>query len=137
MRGVRRLMPRIFVFMALLFGAVEVANAGAWTLVMGGDWIPDDSTLAQMKRTAKLSVTAAARGRKLPRWRTYEIQYRGELEGGKRTVRVLGVCDGFPTRGHDLHVEFQTVLDGGTCVFFATYDADAKRYSQISFGGEA
>jgi hypothetical protein len=104
-----------------------------------GAFVPDEATMAQLR--ARLPEFLARnqdmfnkdRAPIVERLPGYKIQYRGEMENGKRMVDVNAMC----TPLENWRTQWVMVLDGGDCFFQLKYDADAGTFSNLMVNGEA
>jgi len=125
------------VLASLFLFSAQLACAQTWVPVSGGGFPLDQAILDHIQATLELTITTAAssKGRHLPEWKNFTLQYRPELFRGHRIVRVQGSCKVSP--GVDLREEFYEVMDGGECFFWVTYDVENGRFSNVLFHGYA
>lgn len=104
-----------------------------------GAFVPDDATMAQLRARLpkfleqnqdKFNADRAPIVERLP---SYTVQYRGEIENGKRVIAVNAMC----TPLENWQTRWIMVLDGGDCFFQVQYDADAGSFFDLSVNGEA
>lgn len=104
-----------------------------------GAFVPDDATMAQLRARLpkfleqnqdKFNADRAPIVARLP---GYTLQYRGELENGKRVISVNAMC----AAPENWQTRWVMVLDGGDCFFQVKYDLDAGTFFDLSVNGEA
>jgi hypothetical protein len=112
-----------------------------WFEVRGGAWqVPPELVREMAQRLQEGSAHAdlhkmAMYRRPLVQLSDYTVQYRGELSGGTRLVQVLGDCHGHNSSDEMLTEAFHVIMDGGTCIFDATYSPKENRFTSFEFHG--
>jgi len=113
-----------------------------WVEVRGGAWrVPPELVRKMAQRLQEGAVHAdlhkMAIYRPLVPISDYTVQYRGELSEGARVIRVLGDCASQNSSNEVLAKEFSVIMDGGACIFDATYSTKEKRFISFEFNGVA
>jgi hypothetical protein len=117
--------------------AASVAAVGFWTLIPGGAWEPQATTMQDMRVGLKVFVEQQALKEKvkLAEWQTYTFQFQGQEKKGQRFIFINAYC----TKPDSQFSETQMLLvfDGGPCFFNVKYDPKKKAYFELLFNGEA
>ncbi|SRR5258706_8034875 len=118
----------------------SVANATAenlWVEVEGGSWVPNTEVISRLKEHIEpfVSNKAKTEGRKLREWKTYNFQYQGREENGKKFVYVNAFC--INDKRWQLKKQVVFVFDGGTCFFNLKYDPKTNQFFSLQINGEA
>ena len=104
-----------------------------WYEVRGGAWRVPAGVVEEMASGMKEEVDSSVR----TRLDTYVIQYQGVSTDGVRSVRLMGACDAHGTSERELSERFHIVFDGGKCFFDASYDPGKKRFTSLTYHGNA
>lgn len=114
-----------------------------WVEVHGGAWqVPPELVREMAQRLQEGADHAdlhrmATHQHPLIHLDDYTIQYRGELNEGASLVRIVGDCHGHHQSDETLSKKFSVIMDGGVCIFDATYSPKAHRFSAFAFHGVA
>lgn len=114
-----------------------------WVEVRGGAWhVPPELVREIAQRLQEGAAHAdlhqmATYQHPLIHLDDYTIQYRGELNQGASSVRILGDCHGHHQSDDMLSKKFSVIMDGGACIFDAMYSPKEHRFSAFAFHGAA
>lgn len=98
-----------------------------WYEVRGGEWPLPLDTLHRLATLMEAQLADNPRFKGKNGRAAHAIQFRAEIDGGKRIVRLEGDCEPDDETRLRLSLQFQGIRGGGRCVFHAAYDPVADR----------
>jgi hypothetical protein len=135
----RVLVPLLLAALAAAGCAVQrpVQEPKNWYAVDGGNWQPGSELLAEIAGAIPAEAAHAPHSKPALPADAYTVQYQGQLQDGRRLVRLAGACETHGSTASQLKAAFFVIFDGGTCFFDATYDPALRRFTAFSFHGRA